>query len=228
MYIYILKCPTTQEVRYVGRSRDPKRRFYGHMREEKTASYYKKNWIKKLDKQGLKPILEIIKEVPVEESSYWEQYFIDFYKKQGCNLTNLGDGNRGCKYGNQTSFKKGLVPWNKGRKIVREKECEYCGKKFIAKKNIIKFCSRSCAAKKQETGFKKGHVPWTTGKELPKNNHNSRPVVQIDKIKGNIINEFPSMAEAERQTGISQDNISMNVRNKSKSAGGFIWRRGTC
>jgi predicted GIY-YIG superfamily endonuclease len=222
-YIYILRCPITNEVRYVGRSREPKRRFYGHMREEKTASYYKKNWIKKLDKQGLKPILEVIKEVPNEEASHWEQHFIDFYRNQGCNLTNLGDGSRGCKYGNQTSFKKGLVPWNKGRKIVREKECEYCGEIFTLRRLENKCCSRSCAGKL--TGFKKGQTPWNTGKDLSKNTKNSKPVCQIDLNTGKIINRFPSAAEAERITGISQNNITSNTNNKSKTAGGYRWEK---
>jgi predicted GIY-YIG superfamily endonuclease len=222
-YIYVLKCPITNEVRYVGRSRDPKRRYYAHTEEKKTASYYKKNWIKKLDRQGLKPILEIIKETPNEEASRWEQYFIDFYREQGYKLTNLGDGSRGMGYGNQTSFKKGLIPWNKGRKIIRKKKCEYCGKIFIAKRDKTRFCSRSCHG--SGAGYKKDQIPWNIGKQLPKNTVNSRPVLQIDKVTNEIINEFPSMAEAERQTGVKQDNISMNVRNKSKSAGGFIWRK---
>jgi predicted GIY-YIG superfamily endonuclease len=225
-YIYILKCPTTQEVRYVGRSREPKRRYYSHLNEQKTASYYKKNWIKKLGKQGLKPILEIIKEVPTEEASHWEQYFIDFYREQGCNLTNLGDGSRGCKYGNQTSFKKGNISWRTGKKLIREQRCEFCNEIFFAKRKGIRFCSNSCAGKK--TGFKKGNKPWTYGKKGQErlfNSGPSKPILQIDKNTGEILNEFPSAAEAMRQTGISDDTILVNLGGRTKTAGGFIWRR---
>lgn len=52
--------------------------------------------------------------------------------------------------------------------------------------------------------------------------HNcSKAVYQLDE-NFNIINEFVSMAEATRQTGIN--NISRAVRQKSK-AGGFYWKK---
>ena len=48
-------------------------------------------------------------------------------------------------------------------------------------------------------------------------------IYQMD-INGNIINEFPSQAEAFRKTGIGQSCISSCCRGKQKSAGGFIWK----
>lgn len=54
----------------------------------------------------------------------------------------------------------------------------------------------------------------------------SQPVVQIDKNTNEVIKEWSSMAEAERQLGIRQANISDCCRgvNRHKSAGGYKWR----
>lgn len=52
---------------------------------------------------------------------------------------------------------------------------------------------------------------------------NDKPVLQLDQF-GNVVNRFPSMSEAERQTGISDGNISGVCNGIRKSAGGYIWR----
>lgn len=51
----------------------------------------------------------------------------------------------------------------------------------------------------------------------------SKPVVQFDKL-GNVVGQFSSMSEAERQTGISVDSICMVCRGRRKTAGGFVWK----
>lgn len=110
-YIYILKDPITYEVRYVGKSNNPKRRLTYHLSKTKDLGTHKRNWINSLNS---KPILEIIKEVPKNEWQSYEKYYIEYYTSIGCNLVNWGDGGEGLTYGNQTSFKKG----HSGRKIV--------------------------------------------------------------------------------------------------------------
>ncbi len=56
-------------------------------------------------------------------------------------------------------------------------------------------------------------------------NPNQRTVIQSKD--GIIINEFPSMSEASRQTGISQANISQVVNGNIPHAGGFKWESPT-
>ncbi len=51
----------------------------------------------------------------------------------------------------------------------------------------------------------------------------SKPIEQFD-LNGTLINIFPSAMEAMRQTGVKNDNINQNLKGKSKSAGGFIWK----
>jgi len=50
-------------------------------------------------------------------------------------------------------------------------------------------------------------------------------VLQIDIKTKKILNRFPSAAEAERQIGVNQDSITNNTNGRSKSAGGFEWKK---
>lgn len=52
----------------------------------------------------------------------------------------------------------------------------------------------------------------------------SKAILQIDKATGEVINEFPSTKEAERQLRIDQGNISYCCNGKLKTAYGYIWR----
>lgn len=51
-----------------------------------------------------------------------------------------------------------------------------------------------------------------------------RPVYQIDKQSGEIINEFSTIKYASKVTGINRGNICLVCRNKILSAGGYYWR----
>ena len=55
------------------------------------------------------------------------------------------------------------------------------------------------------------------------NKHKSRQVVQYD-LNFNELNRYPSIKEAERQTGCANTNIGLACREKHRTAGGFHWR----
>ena len=52
----------------------------------------------------------------------------------------------------------------------------------------------------------------------------SQKVIQLD-LNDNILNVFKSMKQAERETGIPNGNISSCCNGRTKSAGGYKWRR---
>jgi hypothetical protein len=53
---------------------------------------------------------------------------------------------------------------------------------------------------------------------------NFKKVIQLD-LNDNVLNEFESIRQAERETGVSRTNISSCCNGKRKSAGRFKWRK---
>ena len=54
-------------------------------------------------------------------------------------------------------------------------------------------------------------------------NRPSKPVLQFSK-NGEFIAEYPSIMEAERQTGCKSESVCRCCNGKRKSCGGFIWK----
>ena len=88
--IYILKCPKTKEIKYVGLTRvSLEHRLHLHLKENVKGLTYKTNWIKSLKQQNLKPIIEEIDSSSnLEELCKKEIYWIQYYLQKGCKLTN--------------------------------------------------------------------------------------------------------------------------------------------
>jgi hypothetical protein len=106
-YIYVLKCPLSKEIKYVGKSNNPDKRYKNHINKCRDKNTHKRNWISKLKLDGLKPELETIDCVDVVEWKYWEKFYITKFLNEGCKLVNCTDGGDGSTFGNKTSFKKG-------------------------------------------------------------------------------------------------------------------------
>jgi len=52
----------------------------------------------------------------------------------------------------------------------------------------------------------------------------SQKVIQLD-LNDNVLNEFESMKQAERETGVFASHIGASCNGKRKSAGGYKWRK---
>jgi transcriptional regulator len=102
-YLYTLSSPEAEEiVKYVGYSKNPKRRLNKHIHSYKTGSNKIKCWIKSLHNKGLKPVMTIIDECnSVEEAWELEIAYIKMFKSVGANLKNGtlgGEGTVGHKH----------------------------------------------------------------------------------------------------------------------------------
>ena len=76
VYIYALEFPFGN-IRYVGKSKNPNRRFKRHIQDaRKYSKSHKLAWIRSLLNIGKLPFLYIIDKVPENEWEYWEQYYI--------------------------------------------------------------------------------------------------------------------------------------------------------
>lgn len=118
-FIYALQDPITLEIRYIGKSNNPKQRLKAHCNPARFTSTHKFNWIQSLRKKGLKPIMIVVDEVSIDEWHYWERYWIEQMAQWGFNLVNTTRGGDGLTQGNQTSFKKGHSVWL-GKKHSKE------------------------------------------------------------------------------------------------------------
>ena len=93
-YIYTLSDPSTMEIRYVGQTNEPKRRFNDHISSsinESSESYdtYKARWIRKVITNNLLPIMNIVDSCrSFEESNKVERIYVENLTKDGCRLTN--------------------------------------------------------------------------------------------------------------------------------------------
>ena len=97
--IYILRCPISSEIRYVGQTRTSiTKRLGGHIYEatnrRKNKLNHKDNWILKLIKMGHRPIIEILeshKDIELDYILEREKYWIKNLKSR-CRLLNSTDG----------------------------------------------------------------------------------------------------------------------------------------
>jgi group I intron endonuclease len=95
-FIYALVDPISKKIRYIGKSNEPKKRYYQHLYRSERKRTHKECWINKLLREGLKPELIIIEEC----SDNWQERE-KFYIAQYDNLTNStsgGDGTENYKH----------------------------------------------------------------------------------------------------------------------------------
>ncbi|CAK0748528.1 hypothetical protein CCP3SC5AM1_1520005 [Gammaproteobacteria bacterium] len=112
VYIYTLKDPETNEIRYVGKSNENRieKRLIEHCQEKRlNHNRHKDNWIRCLLRKKLKPVLEVIEESNTDNWSDREKYWITYYKKIGCSLTNTNEGGEGQPYRKSTQEHKEAV-----------------------------------------------------------------------------------------------------------------------
>ncbi len=92
--IYALKDPRDGDIRYIGRTRDERKRYQLHVAPSQLTNSHKSRWIRQLLSLGLSPILEIL-EVDVPDSAASERAWISRLRDSGHRLTNSTDGGDG-------------------------------------------------------------------------------------------------------------------------------------
>jgi hypothetical protein len=236
-YIYALKCPSTGEVRYIGKSCNLPRRYYTHIIESKNKRTYKEKWINSLLINNKLPVLEVLEKISESNWKRYERFYIGFYTLMGNNLTNLTKGGDG--------FSKGSIPWNKG--ISTGYAPWNKGTKGLVKPNSGTF-KKGMKLSESTLSKMRGRVPWNKGKQmspetieklkkipfteerrrkisearqLQNMDHLKKEVHQYD-LNNTFVNKYPSVKEAFQITGIN--NISACCRKVLKQAGGYIWK----
>lgn len=91
--LYALCDPRTHEVRYIGRSIDPARRFRSHLRDRSVS--HRTNWITNLRRAGYAPELLLIALIDAAYANAYEVALIRRARDLGWRLTNLTVGGEG-------------------------------------------------------------------------------------------------------------------------------------
>jgi hypothetical protein len=113
-FIYALSDPRDNQIRYIGKANKPKDRYNNHYNSSRDKDTHKRNWINSVRKDGFRPEMIVLDEVPKTEWQYWEKFYICLFKTWGFNLVNYTNGGDGSTFGNKGSWKKGNIPHNKG------------------------------------------------------------------------------------------------------------------
>lgn len=98
-FIYGLVDPRTQAIRYIGKADQPRTRLVQHIHDSKRRRNHCATWVRSLQSNGLRPTLQIVDEVAMAEWKAVEAAYIQFYREEGCDLTNLTQGGDGALSG---------------------------------------------------------------------------------------------------------------------------------
>lgn len=98
-FIYGLECPITKEIKYIGKSNNPKNRVKQHLYEttrQKNYNTHKIKWFEFLKKNKIKPNLVILDEVNLNEWGFWELWWLQVCRTWGFEMVNILEGGDGC------------------------------------------------------------------------------------------------------------------------------------
>lgn len=173
VFIYALKHPDTQEIRYIGKTtRTLSRRIGNHVANAKGNKHNKhlSHWILKLLQEGKRPIIQLIEECNELNWKEREIYWISQYK----NLINLTIGGDGCEgYSHDQEAIEKCRQANLGKKHSTEFK--------VAMSLRLKGKPLSNAHKEK---IKQAHIGKTISAETRKNLSNShKGIIQSEESK---------------------------------------------
>lgn len=211
---------------YIGQSIDLEKRLY----------YYQTCWkhIKKqrklyasFKKHGVENhIFKIIEECHLDILDEREIFYIDLFESTVKGL-NIKLGGNGGKQTQETKDRIGKSNTGISRPKTQEQIEKLRGqtrteetklKMSLAGKNREITWGNKISEAKQRNPFK-----YSDESKQKMRDNSGISILQFTK-DNQFIKEYPSAKQAERETGIKNDNIYCCLKGKSKSAGGFIWR----
>ena len=225
VFIYGLKCPEKDIVRYIGKSKSPKRRYSQHLSNAKLgkpSNIHLYRWIAKLLRHGLKPELIIIEECFNSEWKEREKFWINEFGLS--NLLNVSEGgneppdNTGYRWTEEqklnhpSHLRKGKPQWVDTTHPMLGKEHPSKGQK-----RSKEFCELMKKQRLENNGMK--------GKKLSKEHLEkiSKPIALIDK-NGSIIKEYASIVEASRELALVRKSITKVCDKEYKQTKGYIFK----
>ena len=238
--IYTLSDPDSKEIKYVGYTKNSlNKRLYQHLRDPKRGiKSHKASWINELDKNGKKPLMQLIEEnLTMKEALEKEIFYIDFFKTKGYKLTNSTTG--GDSYYEMTKEVKAKMSLNKKGKYLGKNNHRFIdlsGKRFgkliaievceIGKKTKWR-CHCDCGNKNFITKASYLNNGRTKSCGCSYNGINSalaKPILQLEKNTGKILSAFECISDAIKFTNVSNWFISRFIEGVNMNGGGYDWK----
>ena len=136
-FVYTITDPRDDLVKYVGITTNPKNRFCKHKSDKQSKEgIVKRNWLLKLHKLGLEPIIDIIDEGTIDYCMKAETGYIKLFLACGANLKNRASNGFLHKHTDETKQKLRLQKLGKKlteehKQSLKENSSKYwLGKKF--------------------------------------------------------------------------------------------------
>jgi hypothetical protein len=219
-------------IRYVGKSNNPKKRYYDHISlSHLRTNTHKNNWIKSLLLNNNKPILNIIDEVDKKDWQLWETYWIEKLKNEGNSLTNLSEGGNGTtehKWNTKEKLKikhRDFPNYNKcqDRTHLIDKNLLY--QKYIVENLSLNKCAKFFNTSKHtifrnitENKFKKNKEDWKHQLSTKE-----KSIYYQYTISGDFIKEFIGQNSL-IYSGFNPNNVISCCEGRSNKSQGYIWR----
>lgn len=207
IFIYSLNDPITNEIRYVGKSYNPTKRYKEHLYHSKTGKTYRDKWLRKLLKINLKPLLSIIEECNEENWSIREQYYISLYP----NLTNLTKGG------------EGLHGYIQSEETIEKRRIATTGKKRT--EEFKQGASLRRLGTKHSDKTKKHLTLIRLGKPIHSQERKDSLKIKVKQLdlENNLIKEWDSISEILKEYPHAK--ISECINNKRKTSLGYKWEK---
>lgn len=215
MSIGIYKITSPSGKIYIGQSVNIEKRFnqYKNLNKRGIGNYLY-NSLKKYGWEYHK--FEIIEECSIEQLNEREIHWINHYNSIENGL-NIKEGGIAGKHSDET---KNIIRLKAiGRKFTDEQKQKISQSKKGHQYNLGKKHSPE-TKQKMKNSYKGEYNKERSNKIKMKN---SKPVLQYD-LEGNLIKEWNSQTEASKSLNINQPSISNCLKNKSKTAGGYVWK----
>jgi len=254
-YIYTLSDPTDGEIKYVGKTKNMKERLWRHLGPSnlKNAWTSKTKWILWLKNQGLKPLIEILDEGDADNIDNLERYWISQIKQWGYKLKNDTSGGQGVDYwtGKKLSpehIKKRIMNDPRVKNIC---EYEIGTDKLLAEYDSLADASRKNGHKPGTIAlsckgitipgkhgvywrYKDNYFPYVE-RDLKHRDETKlklkiaslrKTVCQYRIDNNDLVKEYDSSRDAERETGINHAHINKCCKGMKNfnTAGGYYWR----
>ena len=202
-YIYKITNKINNKI-YIGKTEfSIEKRWIEHCRDSKREKEKNRPLYRAFNKYGIENFkIELIEETnnPEEREKYWIEYYGSF--KNGYNATIGGDGKRYCDYDLIYTL------YNEGLNI-----------KEIA--NILNYSTDTCSNALTQYGITKKEKFYRGRAKQCKT------IIQLDKKTEEVLNVFPSIAEAYNFLGKQHSgHIAEVCKGKRKTAYGYKWKYG--